>query len=174
MILNTTFHRNFPYVGRVQSQPPPENSGPMIPHGYMTLAQLVSGTPSASSLYQNPIWSSNAMPTSGPFIPNVISHIHVQTAFTLVSIQLTIPTLPLPTYVSSSIPPLSGKNVSPPHSQHGGEFPNIPLVSSGTHVSESQPHMVEVSQPISGIPNPTESSILARASNVQYQQHYSA
>lgn len=38
----------FPYVGRVPSLPPTKNSGSMLPHGYTTLAQLVSGTPSAS------------------------------------------------------------------------------------------------------------------------------
>ena len=77
---------DFPYVGRVPSQLHPKNSGPMLPHGYTTLDQLVSGTPSASSLYQNPIWSSNAIPTSGPFIPNVTSHIPVKTTIMVVLI----------------------------------------------------------------------------------------
>lgn len=63
----------FPYTVGVPSLTFPETSGPMFPHGYTTLAQLVSGTPSASSLYQNPIWYSNYMPTSGPFILNMTS-----------------------------------------------------------------------------------------------------
>ena len=77
----------FPYVGRVPSQPPAYNSGPMLPHGYTTLAQLVSINPSASSLYQNPILSSNAMPISGSFIPNVTSQIPMQIVFASVLIQ---------------------------------------------------------------------------------------
>lgn len=74
----------FPFMGRVPSQMAPENSGLMVPHGYTTLAQLVLGNTSASSLYQNPIWSSNAMPTFGLFVPNVTSQIPVQTAVTSV------------------------------------------------------------------------------------------
>ena len=69
----------FPYTGRVSSLTYPETSGPMLPHGYTTLAQLVLSTPSASSLYQNPTWSSNAMPTLGLFIPNMTSQPTVQT-----------------------------------------------------------------------------------------------
>lgn len=123
--------KDFPYVGRVPSQPPPENSGPMLPHGYTTLAQLVLGNPSDSSLYKNPIWSSNSMATFGRFILNMTSHIHVQTIVTSVLIQLTIMSQPLPSFqpsipvklivsfymsLSSSILPSSGQNVSPPHS----------------------------------------------------------
>lgn len=112
----------FPYEGRFPSQMPPVYSGPLLPHDYTTLAQLVSETPSASSFYQNPIWSSNAMPTSSSFIPNMTSHFPVQTVITSVMIQLMIlsqllplfqpsilvqPTVSVYTSVSSSIPPSS-------------------------------------------------------------------
>jgi len=63
----------FPYIGRVSSLTFPETSRPMLPHGYTTLAQLISGTPSASSLYRNSIWYSNSMPKSGLFILNKTS-----------------------------------------------------------------------------------------------------
>lgn len=46
----------FPFTGRVPSQTLLETSGPMLQHGYTTLDQFISRTPSASSLYQNPIW----------------------------------------------------------------------------------------------------------------------
>lgn len=116
-------------MGRVSSQTLAKKSGPMLPHSYTTLAQLVSGTPSASSLYENPIWSSNSMPTSSLFIPNMTSKIQI--VITSVPIQLTIPLQPLLSFqpsilvqptvsfhasVSSSVPLLSGKNVPPPYS----------------------------------------------------------
>jgi len=53
---------------------------------YVSLAQLASSTPSASSLYHNPIWASGAMPTIGPFIENPTS----QQAVTSVLVQSTV------------------------------------------------------------------------------------
>lgn len=44
-----------PYTGRVLSLSYAETRGPMLPRRYVTLSQLVLSTPSASSLYQNPI-----------------------------------------------------------------------------------------------------------------------
>jgi len=175
----------FPYVGRVPSQLPLEKNGPMLPHGYTTLAKLVLGTPNASYLYQNPIQSSNAMPTSGPCIPSMTSQIPVKTIVTSVLIQPTIPSQPLLSFqpsilvqskisvytpVSSSVPPSSGKNVPPSHSQPRVKNQNFPLVSSGTHVSGTQPHMVGVNQPNpSGTPNPIDPYGVG---NIQYQQPY--
>lgn len=40
---------------------------------YVSLAQLVSATPSASSIYHNPVWTSGAITTTGPFIMNPTS-----------------------------------------------------------------------------------------------------
>lgn len=156
----------FLFIGRVPSHMFPETSGLMFPRGYTTLAQLVSETPSASSLHKNPIWSSNAMPTTGLFIPNVTSQIYVQTSVTPVPVQPTIPSKLVPlfqTYISVqlivsgqvstsfSTPLSSGHNVP----LLGGKNPIIPLMSSGTRVSGSQPHMVGVNQTYSGhIPNP--------------------
>ena len=48
----------FPYTGGILASLPPN---------YVPLAQLVLGTPSASSLYHNPVWASGTMPTLGPF-----------------------------------------------------------------------------------------------------------
>lgn len=63
--------------------------------------------------------------------------------------------------VSSSIPLVSGEAVPP----LGGKNLNVSMVSSATHVSSSQAHMVDMNQPSFGvIQNP------AGLSNVQYQQ----
>lgn len=62
-----------------------------MPHGYTSLAQLVSDTPSAFSLYHNSIWSSGAMHTSGPFVQNLTSQPIVDTAVTSVPVEPTIP-----------------------------------------------------------------------------------
>jgi len=44
-----------------------------FPPNYVTLAQLVLGTPNASSLYHDLVWASGAMPTKGLFIQNLSS-----------------------------------------------------------------------------------------------------
>lgn len=51
----------YPYVGSVTSPPSHESNEPLFLASYMSLVELVSGTPSAYSLYHNPIWSSGAM-----------------------------------------------------------------------------------------------------------------
>ena len=81
----------FLFVGRIPYLTLPETSGPMFSPGYTTLAYLVSSTPSASYLYQKPIWSSNSMPTSGLFILNVTSQTSLQNFVMLVPVQTTIP-----------------------------------------------------------------------------------
>jgi len=47
-----------PYMGSI-----PTSVHLELPRNYMTLAQLVSGMPTTSSLYHNPIWASDVMPT---------------------------------------------------------------------------------------------------------------
>jgi len=58
----------FPYTGGI----PVSVHREMQPN-YVSLAQLVSGTPSASSLYHNLVWVSGAMPATGSFIENSTS-----------------------------------------------------------------------------------------------------
>lgn len=41
-----------------------------LPPNYVSLRHLVLGTPSASSLYDNPVWALGFRPTSGLFIMN--------------------------------------------------------------------------------------------------------
>lgn len=103
----------FPYSGGIVASLPPN---------YVTLAQLVLGTPSAPPLYHNPGWASSAMPTSGLFILNTTS----QGVFTLVLVRPTIlitivSSIPIThqaqrkflknVSVSSSIPLVSGQVV---------------------------------------------------------------
>lgn len=57
--------KGFPYMGSI-----PISVYWNLPLNYVTLAQLVLGTSSASSLYHNPVWGSGAMPTMAPFISN--------------------------------------------------------------------------------------------------------
>jgi len=45
----------FPFIIRDSSLSYPDFSDPILPHGYTSLDQLVLGTSSALSLYQNPI-----------------------------------------------------------------------------------------------------------------------
>lgn len=101
-------------MGSVAPPPPVENSGPIFPPGYTSLAQLVSGTPSVSSLYHNPIWSSGAMPTSSPFVSNATSQIPVPTAVLSVHVQPTIAIGAINVPISSQGPLLSGQYVPPP------------------------------------------------------------
>ena len=44
-----------------------------LPSNYVSLAQWVSGTPSASSLYHNTVWALGTMATSSLFITNKTS-----------------------------------------------------------------------------------------------------
>lgn len=121
--------KGFPFTGRVPSHTLPKTSGPILPPSYITLTQLILGTPSASSLYQNPILPSNAMPTSSLFIPNATYQTSVQTVVTPVPIQPMISSQNVPSFqptlliqlsvsgkvsVSSSTPPSRGQNVPLP------------------------------------------------------------
>lgn len=58
----------FPYTGNI-----PISVYRDFPTNYVTLGKLISGTPTPSSLYHNPVWASDAMPTIGPFIQNPTS-----------------------------------------------------------------------------------------------------
>lgn len=109
----------FPYTGSI-----PINVYQGFPPNYLTLSQLVSSTPSASSLYHNPIWAFGSMPTTCMFITNPTS----QQVITSFLVQPTIPnplvsSVPI-TYsvqlavsnnviVSTSIHPVSGQVVPP-------------------------------------------------------------
>jgi len=161
------FHpKGFPYsVGILASFPP----------NYVSLAQLVSSTPNASSLYHNPVWVSGAMPTSGPFVTNTTS----QQVVTLVPVQPTVlntivssilvthqaqPAVSKNVSVSSSVPLISGQAIPPP----GRKNLNVSMVLGATNVSGSQAHMLGINQPSSGIiHNPIDPT---GSSNVQYQQ----
>jgi len=99
----------YPFVGSVLPPPPPEISGPIFPPGYTSLAQLVSCTPSVSSLYHNPILSSGTRPTLGLFVSNVASQIPVPTKVLLVPVQLTVTVGEINVPISSQGPPLSGQ-----------------------------------------------------------------
>ena len=164
----------FPYRGRVSLLSYPETSGPMFLHGYTTLAQLASGTPSASPLYKNPICSYNDMPTVGFFIQNTASRLIVQNAVTSILVQLTIPSQPVSSFqstvsgqvlVSSSIPPSSRQIVPPP----GEQDLNIPLMLGETSVSGLQTHMIGMNQPLYGIiPNPVGPS---RSGSISTNSH---
>lgn len=103
---------------------PPEgfpNSGGIhasLPPNYVSLAQLVLGTPSASSLYHNPVWVSSAMHTSGLFVVNMTS----QQAVTSIPVQpIILNTLVSSIPVTRQAQPVVSKNVSVSSS--------IPLVS---------------------------------------------
>ena len=121
----------FPFTGIVPSLTLPETSGPMFPISYTTLA---------SYLYQNPIWSSNSMPTSGPFIPNVTSRTSVQTVVMSVPIQPMIPSQPISSFqptlpvqltisdqvsVSSSTPPSSGQDCATSWGEKSEYYPCV-------------------------------------------------
>jgi len=160
----------FPYIGSIVISVHRE-----LPPNYVSLAQMVSGTPSASSLYHNPVLESGAMPTTGFFITNLTS----QQAFTSVPVEPTIPnplvsSIPVTVWfnkwsrrMSLSVlqsPPVSGQVLS----SSGGQNLSVSMVSAATNVSSSQAHMVGMNQPSFGIiQNPTGP---ARSSNVQYQQ----
>ena len=58
----------FPYIGSI-----PISVYQDLQPNYVTLAQLISGTPSASSLYHNHVWASSTVPTIGSFIVNLTS-----------------------------------------------------------------------------------------------------
>lgn len=75
----------FPYTGSI-----PISVYQKLPPNYVTLAQLVSGTLSASSLYHNSFWASGAMPTMGPFIPNPTPQGMLISTVTSVPVQPTV------------------------------------------------------------------------------------
>ena len=113
----------FPYIGRILTSIYPWYSKPLLPHGHTSLAQLVSSSPSASSLYHNPIWSSGAMPTSGSYVQNPTSQPIVHTTVTSIPMQPTNPNpliLSFQPIVSSQVcvislmPPVSGQVVPLP------------------------------------------------------------
>jgi len=58
----------FPYIGSIPISVYQE----FFPN-YVSLAQMVLGTPSASSLYHNLVWASGTMPTIGLLIANLAS-----------------------------------------------------------------------------------------------------
>ena len=164
-------------MGSVAPPPPLENGEPLFPVGYTSLAQLVSGTPSASSLYDNPIWSSGAMPTSGLFVSNMASQIPVPTAVSSIPVQPTVTVGAINVPISSSGPPLSGLYVPPPIHPHGGQQPSppyVPPISSGAYVSATQTHATKASQNVGSVPYPGGSSIPSGSSQISYQQPLSA
>ena len=137
-----------PYMGSI-----PTSVHPELPCNYVTLAQLVLGMPTASSLYHNPIWAFGAMPTIGPFIHNLPSQQKVISIVTSVPVQPTIPnplvssiqatrlvqlTISSHVDVSSSIPLVSGQAVPPPV----GKSLNMSMMLGTANVSCPQTHMV--------------------------------
>jgi len=136
-----------------------------FPPNYVSLAKLVLGTPSASSLYHNHVWASHAMPTTGLLIVNSTS----QQVVTLVLMQPTVPNplilripvtrLVQPTVFISSLIPLVNGQVVP---FTGGKNLNISMDSSTTNVSGSLTHTLGMNQPSSGVienlANPARSS----------------
>jgi len=163
----------FPYTGSI-----PISVYQDLPPNYMTLAQFVSGTPSASLLYHNHVWAFGTMPTIGPFIRNSTPQQTVTSIVTSVPLQPTItnplvssvqvtplvqPTVLSPTSISPSVPPVSAQVV--PSSRK--ENLNVSMVAVTTNMSSSHAHMVGVNRPSSGaIQNPTSP---VGSSNVQYQ-----
>jgi len=152
---------------------------PELPWNYVDLAQLVLSIPSASSLYNNPIWLSSTITTLGLFIKNTTSQPIVHYSVTSIPVQSTIlnplvssvqVTHPIQLMVSrhvsvsSSIPLGTGQAVPSP----GGKSPSVSMMFGTTNVSGSKTHMVGMNQPSSGaIPNPASPAGL---SNVEYQQ----
>lgn len=128
------FPEGYPYVGSVAPPPPRESRWPLFPSNYTYLAQLVSGTPSVSSLYHNPIQSSGTMPTSGPLVSYVASQTPVLTVVSSVPIQPTVMVGAINVTIGSQGPPLSRQYVPPTIPPHGGQRPPpsyVRLVSSG-------------------------------------------
>lgn len=162
----------YPYVGSVAPPPPPESSGPIFPPGYTSLAQMVSGTSSVSSLYQNSIWSSSTMPTSGLFISNVASQIPIPTTVLSLPVQPTVTVGETNVPISSQGAPLSGQYVPPPIPSYGGKQtppPYVPPVSGGPYVSAPQTHAIRASQNVSSVPYPSGSSIPSGSGQISYQ-----
>jgi len=163
----------FLYMGSMPPPPPPESGEPLFPLGYTSFVQLVSSTPSVSSLYHNPIWLLGAMPTSGPFVSSVASQIPIQTAVSSVHVQPKITVGTVNVLIGSSSPPLSGQYVPPPIPLHGGKQPPppyVPLVSGVTYVSGSQTHTTGVSQTVGSVPYLGGSSIPSGSSQILYRQ----
>lgn len=137
---------------------------PSTCHLDMCLWDIGLGTPSAPSLYHNPILASGVRPRSDLFITNTTS----QPTITSVPVQPTIPnTLVSSIWVTrqsqlvvskivsgnSSVPLFSGQIVPP----LGGQNLNASMVSGATNVSGSQAHMISINKPSSGIIyNPTD------------------
>lgn len=125
---------SFPYTGII-----PISFYRDLPPNYVNLAQLVSGTPSVSSLYHNPVWASGSMPTTGSFIRNMNPQQTVISVDTSVSMQPTIlnplvssvqvtrlvqPMVSSLAFVNPSVPPVSAQVVPP----LGGENLNVSMV----------------------------------------------
>jgi len=131
---------------------------------HTSLGHLVSGTPSAYSLYHHLIWSSGITTTSGPFVSNIDSKIPVQTIASLVPLQPTVmvgtisvligTSTPLLTSTIITPPPLTGKYVPTPIPLHGGKPPSpyVPPLFGGAYMSGSQTHIIRESQTIGTIP----------------------
>lgn len=147
----------FPFTGSI-----PISVYQNFPPNYVTLAQLVSGTPSASSLCHNPVWDSGDMPATGSFILDLtaqqtlipaVTSILVQPTFMnplVSSVQVTHlvqPTVSSPTSIHPSIP-LGSAQVVPPL---GRKNLDVSMVSGTTIVSSSHDHMIGVNQPSSGV-----------------------
>lgn len=75
----------FPYMGSI-----PINFYRDFSPNYVTSAQLVSGTPSTSSLYHNHVWAFCTMPITVMFIQNLTFQQTVISIVTSVPVQPTI------------------------------------------------------------------------------------
>lgn len=122
-----------------------------FPPNYVSLGHLVSSTPSASSLYHNPIWALGIRPMSGPFVMNTTSQHAVTSVIVKPTITNTlVSSIPITheslltvskiVLVISSIPLVSGQ-IMPPL---GGQNLNVSMVSGATNVSCSQAHMLGI------------------------------
>ncbi len=129
-----------------------------LPPSYVSLRNLVLGTPSASSLYHNFVFASGVRHKPGSFVMNMTS----QPVVTSIPVQPTVPNTLVPSipvthqlqlvvsnvvFSNSFIPLVSGQIVPPP----GGKNLNVSMVSSATNVICSQAHMLGINQPSSGI-----------------------
>lgn len=148
-----------------------ETSEPLFPPIYTYFAHSGSVSPSASSFYHNPLWSSSAMPTSSPFFSSATYKIPIQNVASSVLVQLTI------TIGTNNVPiislshPLSDQLVPPPTPPHGGQQPYplyAPFISSGNYVSGSQTNVTRVNQNVGSVPYPSGSCIPSGSCQILY------